>query len=466
MNAFRPNDIHSATLPLYYVCRLLGLASYKRVMGTSTSPSESRRNTNNSDTYELERNFQTSKCAVLYTGLLLLVLLAWFIYSVVWSVLYGFSDVKLTYAVTQTVTLCLSDATAIVSLGLELTYNRRRLKKIMLNLTLVDKILIPDPSSLHQRLSGFVILELVIFLLLLFVRHGYEMWSRGWKDYINVLIRFMIHFISTIMIIQFVTYIHILKERFRCVNRQLSLFGGINDQGTSLEIAEMDLTETKMAFSVSHDTIVVPHADDIPNYISTEEASTASSVFVSDAEHFPFVSSSTFRSHSRPRFVENIHTLRYVHTILNDTCCLVNSAYGFQLLLAMAYVFVSVVKYCHMVMISDKCPNQYELSNICVDGIIPLICVVSIHVACVLLVNVFCNSTYFEATVTTTLVNKFLLSRSLHSDALAQLERFSQQLLHSKVQFTAFGFFSLDFTFIYGFVGGAATYIVILLQFQ
>jgi gustatory receptor len=132
----------------------------------------------------------------------------------------------------------------------------------------------------------------------------------------------------------------------------------------------------------------------------------------------------------------------------------------------MSYMFVSVVKYCHVVMICDVCSNQYELSHICVDGITPLMCVVSIQVACVLLVNVFCNFACSEAAVTTTLVNKFLLTRSLHSDAMGELGQFSQQLLHSKLQFTAFGFFSLNFTFIYGFVGGAATYIMILLQFQ
>ncbi|PNF39123.1 hypothetical protein B7P43_G01346 [Cryptotermes secundus] len=339
----------------------------------------------------------------------------------------------------------------------------------MLNLTLVDKILIPDPSYFHKRLSVFVILEVVVFVLLLLVRHGYEMWSKGWKEYITVLIRFMIHFISTIMIIQFVTYVHIMKERFRCVNKQLSLFGGINDGGTSLEIAEMGFSEAKLSISVSHDNVVMPPAVGIPNCSSTEDASAANSAFVSDADvgHLPFVASSPpFRSQSSPRDVGNIHTLRYVHAVLYDTCCLINSAYGFQLLLSMAYIFVSVVKYCHMVMISDTCYNQYELSNICVDGIVPLMCVVSIHVACVLFVNVFCNSACFEAAVTTTLVNKFLLKRSLHCDAMGELGRFSQQLLHSKVQFTAFGVFNLDFTFIYGFVGGAATYIVILLQFQ
>jgi hypothetical protein len=75
----------------------------------------------------------------------------------VWSVLYGVSDEKLKYVTTQTVTLSLSDATAAVSLGLELTYNSRRLKKTMLKLTFVGKILIPDRSYFHKRMSGIII---------------------------------------------------------------------------------------------------------------------------------------------------------------------------------------------------------------------------------------------------------------------------------------------------------------------
>jgi gustatory receptor len=91
---------------------------------------------------------------------------------------------------------------------------------------------------------------------------------------------------------------------------------------------------------------------------------------------------------------------------------------------------------------------------------------VSIHIASVLWVTASCNSACCEAVRTATVVNKLLLIQTLSSDLSAELERFSQQLLHSKLHFTAFGFFSLDFTFLYGFIGGATTYIVILLQFQ
>jgi gustatory receptor len=45
------------------------------------------------------------------------------------------------------------------------------------------------------------------------------------------------------------------------------------------------------------------------------------------------------------------------------------------------------------------------------------------------------------------------------------LEQFSLQLLHQKIQFTAFGFFNLDFTLLYTIVAAITTYLVILIQF-
>lgn len=45
------------------------------------------------------------------------------------------------------------------------------------------------------------------------------------------------------------------------------------------------------------------------------------------------------------------------------------------------------------------------------------------------------------------------------------LEHFSLQLLHQKIQFSAFGFFNLDFTLLYTFAASITTYLVVLIQF-
>jgi len=417
----------------------------------------------------VEKELQTSKCAVVYTGVMLVALLIWLVYSLVWKILFDFSDMKVTYAVTHIMTLCLSAATTTASLGLELTINRKRLKKIMLKLNQVDKILMPDTNSVHKKMNSLVLLELVVFVFLLLARHGYELWSRGGNDYISVIIRLVIHFMSTVVIIQVATFTHMLKQRFHCINRQLSLLGDSDDRGTSLGIVKVEFTHQNLGVAAAQNTVLVQHADDIPSSNSVEKASTATSIFQSNAEigHLSSVSSSSkFRSQSRPQDVANIRTVRGVHTLLYDIGDLVNSVHGLQLLLAMAYIFASVVKYCHMVMMYNVRAQPDKLSTFRVDGILPLMCVVSIHIANALWVTASCDSACCEAVRTSTVVNKLLLKQTLSSDVSAELERFSQQLLHSKLHFTAFGFFSLDFTFLYGFVGGATTYIVILLQFQ
>lgn len=124
----------------------------------------------------------------------------------------------------------------------------------------------------------------------------------------------------------------------------------------------------------------------------------------------------------------------------------------------LAYVFVSVVKYFHVAMVSDIRSNQDQLSTINTDGIIPLMFVMSIYVANVLLVNVSYNSAYFGQQIYT--------QKVFISDATAELVQVSQQLLYSKLQFTAWEVFNVSFTFLYGFVGGVGTYTVIVLQFQ
>nr|CAD7573886.1 unnamed protein product [Timema californicum] len=49
---------------------------------------------------------------------------------------------------------------------------------------------------------------------------------------------------------------------------------------------------------------------------------------------------------------------------------------------------------------------------------------------------------------------------------MRKLKLFSLQLLHSKIQFTACGFFTLDYTLLHSIVAALTTYLIILIQFQ
>lgn len=46
------------------------------------------------------------------------------------------------------------------------------------------------------------------------------------------------------------------------------------------------------------------------------------------------------------------------------------------------------------------------------------------------------------------------------------LEQFSLQLLIQKIQFTAFGFFSIDYSLLMTIVAAITTYLIVLIQFH
>ncbi|XP_018376043.1 PREDICTED: putative gustatory receptor 28b [Trachymyrmex cornetzi] len=59
-----------------------------------------------------------------------------------------------------------------------------------------------------------------------------------------------------------------------------------------------------------------------------------------------------------------------------------------------------------------------------------------------------------------------ILNCAIGKEIKAELKKFSLQLLHRKIQFTANGYFTLDNTFLHLLTGTVMTNLVILVQFQ
>jgi hypothetical protein len=82
----------------------------------------------------------------------------------------------------------------------------------------------------------------------------------------------------------------------------------------------------------------------------------------------------------------------------------------------------------------------------------------------VIVITASCEVSRREARRTDVLVQELLLHRQLDPEVLTELQLFSQQLLHIDTNFTASGFFTLDFTFLYSIIGSIATFLVFLTQ--
>jgi hypothetical protein len=75
-----------------------------------------------------------------------------------------------------------------------------------------------------------------------------------------------------------------------------------------------------------------------------------------------------------------------------------------------------------------------------------------------------CQSATSEVEKTVMLVQKLMLA-GFDQNTMAELQLFSEKLLHRKMNFTAFGFLELDYSLLLTVVGGFITYMVIVIQF-
>jgi gustatory receptor len=171
-----------------------------------------------------------------------------------------------------------------------------------------------------------------------------------------------------------------------------------------------------------------------------------------------------------PEEVLGIHTLRQAYSDLYDVTELINKIYGYQILLEVAYNFVSLVSHLYYALETLNANktvdhNQRGEESIILE-VVSSLCWVIQNLVRVLSITASCFAASEEARRTGTVVQKLLLRQTLKGDTSAELQLFSMQLLSNKVEFTAGGFFSVNLSLVYSMVGVATTYIIILLQFK
>ncbi|KAJ9599108.1 hypothetical protein L9F63_010376 [Diploptera punctata] len=161
----------------------------------------------------------------------------------------------------------------------------------------------------------------------------------------------------------------------------------------------------------------------------------------------------------------NIAHIRHLHSYTCDLNECVENTYSLQILLTVVISFFFIIWLLYALIAMTFIPRagkyfklegNYSFTN-------PT-CIV-FCIGKIMLNIVACTTTSNEANRTAILVHK-LINKTRDPLIREELELFSLQLLHRKVQFTACGFFPLDFTLLYSIVGAVTTYLIILIQFQ
>jgi hypothetical protein len=170
------------------------------------------------------------------------------------------------------------------------------------------------------------------------------------------------------------------------------------------------------------------------------------------------------RRHLRNQRVLNIRTLRRIHLLLHSIITTVNNSFGIQIMLTIISSATATTLNIHtsiVVLTKDLDTSVKDTMSTflalnfawTVPAILRLI-----------VITASCEMSKKEAGRTAVLVQKLLLHRHLDPDVVEELQLFSQQLLHVNTNFTASGFFTLDFGFLYSTLGSVATFLVFLTQ--
>ena len=164
--------------------------------------------------------------------------------------------------------------------------------------------------------------------------------------------------------------------------------------------------------------------------------------------------------------LNRVVALQKDHMHLYDVAQLLNSAYGFQILLCFTFLFLQLILNYNVAFdIVVKVLSQK--AGIATD-IQEFSCLFHAILSSVIVtyVTVSCHLASEEANRTGHVVHTLLLKPDLNRDVILQLQLFSSQVSNLKVKFTTCGFFTINASLLCGIGGVVCTYLIILYQFR
>ena len=111
--------------------------------------------------------------------------------------------------------------------------------------------------------------------------------------------------------------------------------------------------------------------------------------------------------------------------------------------------------------------DELEKEMSCVEyNIANHVILVIISVGKTVVISESCHMVREESKILVNNLQKLQLRHPIRSDILILLQQFSNQVSLNAIHFTAFGFFSVNLSFLYTFIASSVTYVIILIQFR
>jgi hypothetical protein len=325
---------------------------------------------------------------------------------------------------------------------------------LITNFTAIDQILLKENCDLvYRKTRRILLLELSLLFPLLTGFYCYQVyvWTEG-TSYIFIIAKDLANLSNVIMVIQYINIMQILRHRFRKLNQQLA-----KCCDSKSRILDHSLIKIRSGINRLH--IKTTQTPGIANNLTD----------ISTTQNYILPDISIPMGNTEPDEVSRIHTLRQTYSDLYDITESINGIYGYQITLELAYDFVSFVSFLYYALEVTSNVKNTEDRNLRGEDRIVLevacsLCWVTLTLVRILSITASSFAAGDEARRTATVVHKLLLRQSLLRDTSTELQLFSIQLLHNKVEFSAGGFFPVNLSLVYSMMGAATTYIIILIQ--
>jgi hypothetical protein len=419
----------SSVKPLYYLCKVAGLFPFSFSVNVETG----------SET--IDTDVRSNKANIAWSLVILLVLLAGTVRHCV--VVLSAPNITAVYVVAFMIGFPLSLLMSTFVVFMNLTVNRRKFRDLWKRLGDIEAALVQYCGPRH---GVWFKIEMAVLLVVLVPWFCADAWL--WRDRMTFIgeaaLRFA-HVIQLLLVVQFCKLTHILRRSLQLLNIALDVelqapvipVKGCPNNGYS------KVNHVAMAPLFGHPSTrrllanIEDISEDILNY---KKFTTACSLL----------------------------KIRHIYVQIYEAVDCVNSIYGLPMLLELVRNTLAVIV--NILQINGIVRNPAEQPTIYGDGshVLPFlgVCWIIMLICREVAITLSCHMATSAGRKLQDKVQLMLLRQDIRMESLEQLKMFSAQLIVSAIEFTAFGFFTLNLSTLSTFAASVMTYVVVLEQIK
>ncbi|KDR24258.1 putative gustatory receptor 28b [Zootermopsis nevadensis] len=410
--------------PVNYLCRLLGIASYSI-----------------SDIKNYDHKTGNKFWKLLWPYLLAIVLMCCYVYRILFTFQVESQVVHHNLLVTDFLNTSIEYIGCVILIIIRSINHQRNISLILKKFTLLNERFFKYRNEFIAQnvISPVIQVTLSLLLIFFFILSCVNVfvWSTHWLPWL-IICEEWCAFTIFVINVKFVLLVQCYRYRHKELNCQIAMLNDLTGP-TVRTVVLQDVRET----------LILEYSSNCRVSYQPSEA----------------VVRSTDTSR-KTLFLNRVKALREDHLDLFELSQLLNSKYGFQILICFSLIFFQhILNYNFVIDLMLKLLSGKDGIATDVQEYASL-CMAILSSVALIFLTVSCHMASVEANSSQLLVHKLLLSKDLSSDVTVQLQLFSSQVSNLKVKFKICGLFTINASLLSTIAGVICTYLIILYQFK